>query len=135
MKKFLFVLALILLFFNGVSAIFGGWGLISDPSGQKLQMPIEWLQHTLFNDYMIPGIVLFVFNGLFSTVIFVLSLFRYKHYPPLVVFQGSTLLIWIIVQVIIIQLFHYLHVIYGSVGILLIIAGLMLWRYNWKKVV
>jgi hypothetical protein len=134
MKKFLFVLALILLFFNGVSAIFGGWGLISDPSGQKLQIPIEWLQHTLFNDYMIPGIVLFVFNGLFSTVIFVLSLFRYKHYPPLVVFQGSTLLIWIIVQVIIIQLFHYLHVIYGSVGILLIIAGLMLWRYNWKKV-
>ena len=74
MKKLTFIFALILLMFNGISAIYGGWSLIKDPSGGLLQMPLENLHNSPFKDYLIPGIILFVFNGLFSLAIFVLTL-------------------------------------------------------------
>ena len=122
-------MALILLLVNGVGAILGGWGFIRDPiSGGAMQMPLENLEHSPFKDYLIPGIILFVFNGLFSLGIFILTLVKYKRYPALLIFQGYILSIWIIVQLIMIRSFHYLHAIFGGIGVILIILGLLLWE-------
>jgi hypothetical protein len=51
--------AIILLFFNAVSALYGGWLLISDPSGKSLELPLYWLDHSPFENYLTPGIILF----------------------------------------------------------------------------
>ena len=128
MKKFYFIFALILLMFNGISAIYGGLSLIKDPTGGLLQLPVEWLQYSPFKDFLIPGIILFIFNGLFSLAIFVLSLMRYKYYVLLIIFQGSTLFTWIVVQVIMLRAFYFLHWLCGGIGILLILSGLLLFR-------
>jgi hypothetical protein len=128
MKKILWLLALMLLLINGIGAIFGGISLMRDPTGGFMQMPVEWLQNSPFNDFLIPGIILFVFNGLFSLAVFVLTLIKYRHYPVLVVFQGCILTVWIIVQVLMLQTFHYLHAIFGGIGIVLIILGSLLWH-------
>jgi len=40
------IIAIILLLFNAISALFGGWGLISDPSGETLEMPLRFLEHS-----------------------------------------------------------------------------------------
>jgi hypothetical protein len=122
------VLSLILLIFLAISALFGGYVLIKDPTGGIIQMPLSNLEHSPFTDFLIPGIILFTFNGLFSLAIFVLVLVRYRYSPWLVIFQGGTLFTWIVVQLIMIQGFHYFHAIYGGIGILLIIVGWMLYR-------
>jgi hypothetical protein len=128
MKRILYILALVMLLFSSISAIFGGWNLITDPTGSFMKMPVEWLEYSPFKDFLIPGIILFVFNGIFSLAIFLLTLFKYRHYALLVIFQGGMLFTWIVVQMIMLRAFHYLHVIYGGIGILLVAAGLMLYR-------
>ena len=123
MKNFFYIFALLLLLFNGISAIYGGWSLINDPSGGLLQMPLENLHNSPFKDYLIPGIILFVFNGLFSLAIFVLTLMKYRHHALLIIFQGGTLVIWIVVQVIMLQTTYFLHWMCGGIGILLVASG------------
>ena len=91
-----------------------------------MHMPIENLEHSPFKDYLLPGIILLVFNGLFSLVIFLLTLLKYRNFPVLVIFQGGILTIWITVQVIMLQSFHALHAIFGGIGIILIISGILL---------
>ncbi|MBX2946201.1 MAG: hypothetical protein KF725_10230 [Cyclobacteriaceae bacterium] len=63
------ILIISLLLFNGISACFGGYRLISKPDGSGLDMPVSFLEHTPFSNYLIPGIVLFVANGLLSLVV------------------------------------------------------------------
>jgi hypothetical protein len=129
MKIFLRVTALVLLFFNGVSALFGGMGLMSDPGGEAMQMPLEFLNNTPFQDFLIPGIILFTFNGVFSIVIAVLTILKVKSYPWMVIFEGCVLILWLTVQVIMIKKFYPpLHVPYYLTGILLVITGFLLIR-------
>ena len=49
--------------FIGLGAVAGGLGLVLEPSGANLGMPLEALEHSPFSTYLIPGIVLFVLNG------------------------------------------------------------------------
>lgn len=131
MKKFFWLLALILLLVNGTGAVFGGLFFMIDPlGGGPMHMPLENLKHSPFPDFLIPGIILFIFNGLFSLTIFILTLMRYRHYPAYILLQGCILTIWIIVQVIMLHSFHYLHATFGSIGILLIILGVLSWLHK-----
>lgn len=131
MKKFLRITAIVLLIFNGISAIFGGLGLIADPSGGKLQMPLEFLENTPFKDFLIPGIILLTFNGVLSIAIAVLAIIKVKGYAWLVILEGCILTIWLTVQIIMIQSFYPpLHIPYYLTGILLVITGSLLARYK-----
>jgi hypothetical protein len=123
MKIFLKVFVSLLLLFNGIGAIYGGWHLMTKPDGSSLTMPLDMLKHSPFNDYLVPGIILFIANGLFSLFAFVMLFANYKRYSLLIMAQGIILVIWIIVQIIMIQTIGRLHVIYASAGVLLIICG------------
>ncbi len=123
-------LAILLLLFNGVSACFGGWMLISKPDGSGLDMSLSWLEHSPFSNYLIPGIILFVANGLLSLGIALLVITKSTHYVRLIVLQGAILTGWIIVQMIMLQTVNYLHIVFGSAGMLLIVSGLMLSKRN-----
>jgi len=130
-KKFIRITALVLLFFNGISAIFGGLGLIIDPSGELMQMPLEFLQYSPFPDFLIPGIILFTFNGLLSFIIAVLTILKVKIYPWLIIFEGCVLAIWLTVQIIFIKVFYPpLHIPYYLTGIFLIVTGAFMVRRN-----
>jgi len=129
MKRTIRITAMILLFFNGVSAIFGGVGLISDPSGAAMRMPLEFLENTPFKDYLIPGVILFTVNGILSILIFVLTSIKVKGYAWFIIFEGCVLTIWLTVQIIMIREFYPpLHVPYYLVGILLIVSGSFLMK-------
>lgn len=60
-----FYLLLILLLFLGMGGFVGGGMLLIQPNGSLLGMSAEWLAHSPFRTYRIPGIILFLFNGLF----------------------------------------------------------------------
>lgn len=118
-RPILIVFLIILVIFQGVSGVFGGAGLIIDPSGKSLQIPLEWLNGSPFDNYFIPGIVLFFVLGI-TPLIISFGLIKRKYwswYGSL--FLGFALIIWILVEIIVIgfQADPPLQLIYGIVGV------------------
>ena len=124
--KILRIAAIILLIFLGISALFGGGAFIIDPSGKLIQMPLSHLEHSPFSNFLIPGLILLLFNGVSSIVIIVLAIRKYRFYPELIILQGIVLDVWIVVQLIMIRSVSFLHYLFFTVGILLIISGIIL---------
>lgn len=133
MKRILIILASILLLFNGIGAIYGGWNLMMHPDGSSIQLAPGWLKHTPFTNYFIPGLVLFIFNGLFSILAFVALILNHRMYPWLIMAQGAILAGWIVIQMLLIQTVNLLHYIMGGTGIALLIVGYLLLKKNKTK--
>ena len=66
MKAAIKVISIIILVFLALGAIFGGYALISDPSGANFEWTTDLLNNTPFSNFLIPGIILAVVNGLLS---------------------------------------------------------------------
>ena len=123
MKTFLRISTILLLLFNSFGALYGGLNLILHPDGSSMHMSPDLLEHSPFQNYLIPGVILFVMNGLFSIFISVAILLRFKSTSWLVLAQGVILVGWIFIQILLIQVIIPLHWIMGSVGIALILLG------------
>ena len=126
MIKLLKIISVVLLLFNGIGAIYGGYMLMVDPSGSKIELQLSYLEHSPFNNYLIPGIVLFTCNGVLSLVTAVFIIFNRPYYPTLIFIQGCILLGWIIIQVMMVQIVYYLHFLLGGIGLALIVLGIWL---------
>jgi len=133
MKKILIVLPCLLLLFNGIGAIYGGWNLIIHPDGSSIQLSMDWLKHTPFQNYLIPGIVLFIANGIFSIAVIIMLLFNKRYYPWFIIAQGAILTGWIIIQMLLIRTVHFFHYIMGGMGLALIILGILLLKHMNRK--
>ncbi|MCF8245041.1 MAG: hypothetical protein K9J37_11315 [Saprospiraceae bacterium] len=128
-------LLIFLLFFNAIGAYYGSYMLISDPSGSKIKMPIEMLQGTPFSDYLIPGFILLLVNGILPTIAG-LGLILQRPRKPLIrfsflqnylwawalsLFSGIGLTVWIGVQISMISggEVDTLQLVYGALGVLI----------------
>ncbi|MBA4848922.1 hypothetical protein [Emticicia sp. BO119] len=123
MKSLLGSIASILLLFNGFGALYGGWNLITHPDGSSLGMSADLLAHSPFSDFLIPGIVLFISNGAASIAAFAGFLVKPRKLAWLIWAQGVILLVWLLVQIVMIETLHPLQFILGAVGIALIWTG------------
>lgn len=123
-------LAFLLLIFNGTGAIYGGWNLMQYPDGSSLQLSPVFLLHSPFNSYFIPGVILFIANGVFSFLVIGLILFNSKIISRFITAQGIILTCWIIIQILMIHIVYFLHYILASAGLLLIFFG---WRIGKTK--
>jgi hypothetical protein len=131
MKTFIKFLVILMLLFNGIGAFYGGLSLITDPTGNKLQLPLIYLEHTPFRNYLVPGIVLLFVNGFFSLVTLLTIILKYKRASMFIIVQGLLLSGWIIIQIILLRMFYApLHGTLLAIGILLIICGLILRTYK-----
>ena len=129
--KITLVLLIIIEFFNGISALAGGLGILSDPSGKTLGMESILLEGFPFKNLLIPGIILFVFHGIGNTLAAVYSLKRGKYMNEVAILFGIGMMIWIIVQVYIIGYGSLLQPLYFSTGLLQAILGFIIKRtYN-----
>ena len=127
MKRFSKIIAVLLLSLNGISAIFGGWNLMLDPTGRTIQMPLDWLQDSPFNNFFIPGIILFTVNGFFNVFTAVLAIKNTRGYELFLLSAGIMLAIWLTVQIIIIKLFYPpLHLTFYLIAFMMIICGIIL---------
>lgn len=115
-----FLLTLVL--FQGLSGIAGGIGLMLDPTGASMQIPLRWLDGSPFHTYLIPGTVLFTVLGLFPLACFVglLKRWRTAWYAALLI--AAALIIWLIVEMLVIgyQPQPPLQAVYGLVGLLML---------------
>jgi len=128
MHKFLKAFSALLLLLNGTGALYGGWHLITDPTGNSLQMPVSWLQHSPFENYLIPGIVLFIGNGVLSFVACSLLFIKPSFYSLALVAEGCILLGWIVTQMLLLRTANTLQIVFTVTGCLLLLAGLILKR-------
>lgn len=113
----------ILLVIIGITALLGGSALIIDPSGQSMNLNIEGLAGTIFEDYMVPGIILFLLIGVLSLSAAMLVFSNFKYFPVLIFYQGLILTGWIMVQIYLMPDVHMMQVIYGLFGIMLMFFG------------
>jgi len=118
---------IVLMIFQGLSGLGGGIGLIMDPSGETLQIPLNWLQGSPFSDFLIPGIVLLVVLGIFPLIVSYALISKHKWSWLASLIVGIALIIWIIVEIIIIgyQPKPPLQLIYGLAGIFMVIVVLI----------
>ena len=124
MEKSTRKVAIALLFFNALSGIFGGGSLIFDPSGEFLQLPVQLLEFSPFNNFLIPGIILFTVNGLFNLFVGILGVRKNTWFPSLTIACGLLLTAWLTIQIIIIQDFYPpAHLPYYLIGITMIFLG------------
>lgn len=123
MKQVLNITIASLLLFNGIAAIYGGINFILYPDGSSLNIPLKYLGPTPFKSYLIPGIILFIVNGVSSILVFMALIRKSPLASGLVMMQGVLLTGWILVQVVLLQIVYPLHLWMGAVGLLLIILG------------
>ena len=124
MNKILYPISIFLLFFNALTAVYGGIYLILDPSGESLQLSIELLSNTPFQTYLLPGLTLLVVNGFFNLYTVFLGIFKKDHFPILTIACGVLLIVWLGVQILLIQeFFAIIHITYFIIGALLVYCG------------
>ena len=110
-----------------MGAIGGGIGLVRDPVN-NIGMPVSLLDGTPFKDYLIPGLILLIVVGLFSLLVFVGLLLRWKAAWWLSLASGGGLVIWIIAEV---ALLGYLpgagiglQIVFGLIGVAIVVLAL-----------
>jgi hypothetical protein len=125
-------IAVVLLFIVSFNALTAGYSFIADPSGKGLGISTGYLKPSApFDNYLIPGIVLFVVIGMVSSIIGVLAIARKGPYPVLILIQGGIFAGWIAIQLMMVTTFHPLHLIIGAIGIILMFCG---WLINHKRI-
>ncbi len=113
----------VLLIFNAVSGMVGGLGLLVYPDGRLFQLPAEWLIHTPFSDFLIPGFILLSVNGILPVIVAKQLWQRKKYAPRWLWLQGVLSMGWILVQILMIQQLHFLQLLYGGLGFGFLLAS------------
>ena len=107
-----------LLLFQGAGALLGGFGLVADPSGAAIGLPVEQLQGSPFRDYLVPGLVLVTVLGV-GPLLAAYGVLTQRRWAWLAsFFVGVALVIWIGVEILVVG-FHLdppLQPLFGFVG-------------------
>jgi hypothetical protein len=109
-----------------LGAIPAGYSMIVHPDGSGLKMTVEILAGSPFKDFFIPGLFLFVINGLFNLASSVLCFYEFRYTSLIGIMLGAALIIWVIVQVYSVGLSHILQPVYFVIGILEIVLSLLI---------
>ena len=102
---------LIILGYEGAGALAGGGLLVAAPDGRIMDMPVE-IMHGVFSNFLIPGFILFGL-GILTTAAFISVLRRIRIDWLLSGLALGSLAIWFIVEIAILQEFHWLHAMWG----------------------
>jgi len=123
----------------GLGAVFGGGGLMLNPSGQLIGMPVSLIQDSVFGNFFIPGLILFLVLGLLPLWVAwglatrrSFSVVRFMNIYPAMntawtfsLYVGFAVIIWIMVEMFIIQEVALVHMVYAAVGIAIQVLTLL----------
>ncbi len=122
-----------------IGALPAGWSFIVQPDGSGIGMPMEWLEHTPFSNFVIPGLILFVLFGIGSLVALFGLIARprwtwvelitrplHLHWALVAAtLLGSALCIWIIVQLLMTQHYFFLQPVMFGIGVAILVLALL----------
>jgi hypothetical protein len=110
-----------LLGFTGMGALYGGIGLIDGGLG----MPIEWLDGSPFQTWVVPGLALLGIVAIPSLWALIEEALGAPTADRTAMIAGGLLVAWIVVQVLLLQRFHPLQPTMLAVGLL---TAWLAWR-------
>jgi len=132
-----------------ITGIYGGVALILDKSGANLELSTNLLESTIFNSYLVPGIILLILLGFFPTltafglitrkksrVANKINIYKKRHWAwTYSLYCGIMLVLWIDIQVMMIGGGYILQSIYAILGVVIIVLALMpsVMKYYKKK--
>jgi hypothetical protein len=133
----IYLLCFFILFLS-LGAIYGGGSLIAAPDGSLLKIEKSWLDNLPFPNYRFPGLVLFLFLGVFPLVglfgLFIrknnrvlnsINIYIDKYWGwTYTLYSGIICVIWIVVQQLLTGYFVLQPIVAGN-GILIIILCLI----------
>lgn len=110
--------------FVAYQAFSGGVGLITD----SWHLPVDWLVRTPFQDWAGPGWVLMLLVGV-PHVVAAVPIVTLPSRPLLGIIAGylagGSLLVWIAMQLLLLQVFFFLQPVIAAIG--LVEVGLAVW--------
>ena len=141
---------IILLFFLGIGGMISGAMLFASPDGRLMGFTTGLLQGSPFSDFLIPGIILFLFVGVFQFFTAIGLLTRTDWTGPDIInpfkklhwawtasgAAGIIMLIWIVVETLLLGYISALQPIIAVWGIVLIVLTLLppVRKYYRKKI-
>jgi hypothetical protein len=114
--------------FISLTALIGGAKLVSDPSGNAVGIPLEWLSGSPFPDYSIPGWVLVIVIGLGHGAASLSSALGFRHLGRVAIVQGGLLAGYIAVEVWAVGFRVVLQPLYFMFGLAQIFLGIVIPR-------
>jgi hypothetical protein len=119
------IISIVLLIFNSISALGGGAVLIIDPTGDIMQMSVDILWDSPFANFMVPGVILFIILGVGSALAALTAIKKKKKYYIDTISVGIVTIVWIAVELYMIKSVDLLHYVYGGLGLVFVVLGMM----------
>lgn len=116
---------LILLAFTGVTSVSCGAMMALEPTGSLLLLDLHWLQHTSFENFSIPGLILLVVGAVHLFAWYGVRANR-KNGLWWAVVAGSSIIGYEVVQMILLQMTYWLQYSYIALGFFTVLAALQL---------
>ena len=137
-RPFVLSVLIFLQVFLGLQGLFGGGAFLLAPDGRLLQMPFSHLKNSPFSSFLIPGLLLFLFLGVYPMAVSYslwkqpswrwpdfLNPFKSTHWSWAgSLAAGVIAIIWIIVQIQWVPV-GFLHIFILGWGILILIFTLI----------
>ncbi|MEP7265024.1 MAG: hypothetical protein ABI772_11030 [Bacteroidota bacterium] len=128
-----------LLIFLGLGAIGGGGVLIISPNGKLIGMPLSMLKDSPFNNFLVPGIILFMLLGVAPLLLtFALlkkpksklaeriNFFNDMHWSwSFSIYIGFILISWIQIQMVFLSAVSWLHTFYMFLAVVILFLALL----------
>ncbi len=119
--KFLRQFTLLILAFITLSAIVAGVLFLMDPDGSLLGISYSYLSDSPFKNFWIPAMVLLLVVGIPGIVV---SMITYKSLPgylKYIVGYAIIIIVFIVIQVKLVESYNYLNTIYILLAVLLLV--------------
>jgi len=113
--------------FIGITAIAGGFRLVSNPNGTS-DIPIEWLNSSPFTNYLIPGLVLLIVIGVGNALGGIFSFLSKKYAGGIAAILGTFLILFMAFEVWFVSLRTFLQPLYFILGAIVLVLGLKLFK-------
>lgn len=96
----------------GITAMGGGLWLMSNPS----MMPLDWLEGTFFENFFLPGLILFGVVGSSAVIAALSMLMNLSSRYSASLIASVILIFWLIAEIVIIGEVHFLQILYFALG-------------------
>ena len=126
-NKFIAYLLGVIQTFIGLTAIAGGFRLVSNPNGIP-DFPIEWLNHSPFSNYLIPGLILLILIGFGNVAAGTVSFLSKRYSGSMAALFGTFLIFYMTIEIWFVGVRNFLQPLYLMLGILVLILGLKVFK-------
>jgi hypothetical protein len=118
MKALLFIL----ISFLAITAFICGLIMVSNPDGKAMGLDSIVLKETPFKNFLVPGMFLTIVGTVNLIAVF-FNIKRHSSRYNWALAGGVMICGWIVVQMILIQIFYWLQFLYLVIGILIILVA------------